>query len=372
MIKVAHRISSIPHKEPVKPMKIFKKMDVSQFINVLGDARAFNAGRLYEAARIYKKILTDKEIDITLTLAGAMVPAGLHGIFADMIKNNFIDAIYSTGANIFHDLHISLGHPFFKGDFREDDKELRKVGLERIYDVLVPAESLMAGDVFTYEYACPRIAKECQKHGPLSTAEFHYFLGKYADEYVKDDELKNNSILVQAYKSEVPIFCPSPGDSTIGMDLARYSAQNSDLPVNIDPNKDVLQTAALVYVSKKTAGIEIGGGAPKNFFMQTQPMIQEVLGLKKAGHDYFIQITTDSPQWGGLSGATPQEAISWGKLHTEARNVVVYCDATIAMPLIYGYALNEVEKREEKRLFSRINNAVEILKSDFKKGLSER
>lgn len=179
---------------------------------------------------------------------------------------------------------------------------------------------------------------------PLSTADFHYILGKAV---LEDTPSPHLSFVARAARHGVPVFVSSPGDSSIGMNLSYLKIQ--DKGITIDTDLDVLQTTAIVFNSEKNGVVSIGGGSPKIFYMQTQPTLAQILDINKGGHDYFIQITTDAPQWGGLSGATPTEAISWGKIRREEvkNHVVVYSDATIAMPILAGYVVSERKPRKK-------------------------
>ena len=161
-------------------------------------------------------------------------------------------------------------------------------------------------------------------------------------------------------KFNVPIFTPSPADSSIGMNLAKLKFEKKG--IIIDTDLDILQSTAIVNQSKKTGAIELGGGAPKNFYMQTQPMLSQILKKNKGGHNYFIQITSDAPHWGGLSGATPSEAVSWGKIKPNQlkNDVVVYCDVTIAAPILFSYILSKNIKRKPNNLFLKINDNLNI------------
>ena len=165
----------------------------------------------------------------------------------------------------------------------------------------------------------------------------------------------------------MPLYSPSPGDSYIGMYLALLLMLNNE--VVIDTDLDILETAAIVFSCKKTGAVELGGGAPKNFYMQTQPMLSQIMNIEKGGHDYFIQITSDAPHWGGLSGATPSEAISWKKIKpNDVKNdVVVYCDVSIAAPLIFSYILSRKHKRKLKRLYNKREEHLENLKDIYSK-----
>jgi len=356
---MAHR--GDPCSEKANPMSVSKGMTVRQFIDEMGKSHAFNAGRLYDAAKVYEKMLKDDCL-VVMTLAGAMVPAGLGRIIADMVRSNRVDVVCATGANIYHDVQAALGFPFYKGSWNVDDEALRKVRVDRIYDIYVREDDFVELDAFLIKSIFPSLSKSLRKDG-ASTAEFHFELGKALGEKVEG----RDSFIVQAAKRGVPVFCPSPGDSAIGMGICAYNYKNTKSQININIARDVMQFSALVYCSKKTGGIEVGGGAPKNYFMQTQIMLEQNLGLSKRGHDFFVQITTDAPHWGGLSGATPQEAVSWGKVKGHQKNYsVVYSDATIALPLMAAY-VSDLEKRDGRRLCLKLENCERKLLEAAKK-----
>ncbi len=188
----------------------------------------------------------------------------------------------------------------------------------------------------------------------MGSDEFHYRLGRYVHEREQRLGRQDSSVLAAAYRARVPVFTSSPGDSSIGMNIAAMALAGHGL--QFDVNRDVNQTAAIVYDAKQrglTSSVFIvGGGSPKNFALQTEPQIQEVLGLAEKGHDYFLQLTDARPDSGGLSGATPAEAVSWGKVDPRKLPdaVVCYGDSTISLPLITAYALEKVKPRKPKCL----------------------
>jgi deoxyhypusine synthase len=205
----------------------------------------------------------------------------------------------------------------------------------------------------------------------MGTDEFHYLLGKYVQEREVKLGLKETSVLSAAYQYGVPIFTSSPGDSSIGMNVAAMSLRDSKL--QFDVNRDVNQTAAIVYNAKSTkltsSVFILGGGSPKNFMLQTEPQIQEVMGIQERGHDYFLQCTDARPDTGGLSGATPSEAVSWGKVDPQTLPdcVVCYTDSTIALPLITAYALSKVAPRKPKRLYDKRDAMLETIRALYLK-----
>jgi deoxyhypusine synthase len=323
--------------------------------------QAYNAGRLNEAARLYAGRMLDPERDVTicLTIAGAMTPAGVGGAIITLMERGAIDFMVSTGANLYHDIHHALNFALHRGSFRLDDPELHEAGVIRIYDVLFRDEVLLDTDRFLREI----FATFPQR--PMSTAELHYLIGQKLLELGVAPE---QSVLAMAARWNVPIYTSSPGDSSIGMNLARNQLDGSAL--TIDPLYDVHETTAIVQAATRNGVIILGGGSPKNFYLQTQPQLWEVLGINKGGHDYFIQITQDAPHWGGLSGATPSEAVSWGKIKPEqlSDSVVVYADTTLAFPLLAAYAITRAEPRPRRELYARREEALRELRAAYARG----
>ncbi|MCF6155039.1 MAG: deoxyhypusine synthase [Candidatus Brocadia sp.] len=344
-------------KPQISPQVLKKGMTVKGLVDEYSRSGAFNAGRLAEACKLYCHMLNENAT-IGLTLSGAMTPTGMGGILISLIENGFVDFIISTGANLYHDLHFALNLPIHQGDFRVDDTELYEAGIERIYDIFITDDLLLKTDKFIQD-----VAKRISATKPISTADFHFILGKAVLEETPSPHL---SFVAQAARYGVPVFVSSPGDSSIGMNLSYLKIQ--DKGITIDTDLDVLQTTAIVFNSKKNGVVSIGGGSPKNFYMQTQPTLAQILDINKGGHDYFIQITTDAPQWGGLSGATPTEAISWGKIRKEEvkNHVVVYSDATIAMPILAGYAVSERKPRKKRYLYRDLPAQIAELKKQVK------
>ncbi len=330
----------------------------TDIINSYKASGAYNAGRLAEACAIYKQMITD-DATICLTIAGALTPTGMGRYIIPLIKNGLVDFIISTGANLYHDLHFALDLPVHQGDFRINDTELLKENIVRIYDIFLPEETLLKTDQFIQQ-----AIQKLQPTQPLSTTQLHYHLGAYALNHTKHPEY---SLLATAAKYHVPIFTPSPADSSIGMNLALEKTKTSSLV--IDTDLDILESTAYVYHSKKNGSVQLGGGAPKNFYMQTQPMLSQIMNFDRGGHDYFIQITADSPHWGGLSGATPSEAISWKKVKpSQVKNdVVVYADVTIAAPLLFSYILSNNYTRPHKKLFSKRTQMLTTLQDALDK-----
>jgi deoxyhypusine synthase len=335
--------------------------------------QAYNAARLNEACRLFVEKMLDPKRDVTIgiTLAGALTPAGMSGMIVSMMEKGFIDFIIATGANLYHDMHFALNFPLFKGTWQVDDAALYKHGIVRIYDIFLNANTLLKTDKFSQKIILDKNAPRT-KEG-ISSSEYHRYFG---EQLLKKSPNPDISILAQAAKFNIPIYTSSPGDSTMGMDLAVYTksinkelGRKGEVDLHINPNLDVKETAAIVMGAKENGAVILGGGSPKNFYMQTQPYLWECIGVEKGGHDYFIQITMDSPQWGGLSGATPSEAVSWGKINPdELKNtVVVYSDVTLAAPILFSYALEKAKPRKQKNLYLKRQELVYNLEKKSKK-----
>jgi len=337
----------------IDPLELHGAEAVADLIDRVYARSGFNARRLAEAAQLYSRILNE-DTTVCLTLAGAMTPIGMSGVINALIQAGFIDCIISTGANLYHDMHRPFGCPVMQGHFAVDDNELAESGVARIYDVFIgDEETLLATDRIILE-AVQRI----EHRGPLSTAQLHHALGREIARSARHPEW---SMLVTAAEHDVPIYTSSPGDSSIAMNLA--VPHLFDEPIHLDPLKDVIETAAIVRAATKNAVVVAGGGSPKNFYFQTQPTLHQIFYDKTpVGHDYVIQLTTDAPHWGGLSGATIAEARSWGKVQDAFRNnVIVYSCASLTLPLLAQYVLVRNRPRPPKRLFARVGEMTEAL-----------
>ena len=277
----------------------------------------------------------------------------------ELMERGLVDFMISTGANLYHDLHYALNFTLHRGSPFLDDRVLYEQGVIRIYDVLFPAKVLLDTDAFIREFL---IATELD--GPVSTAEFHYTLGEHL-RHVRPG-CEEYSVVASAAKYGVPIYTSSPGDSSIGMNVAFHELMHGGR-LMIDPNKDVNEICAIILAGDKNGCVILGGGSPKNFYLQGQPTLWEVYGIPKGGNDYFIQITTDQVVWGGLSGATPSEAVSWGKVNPGVLpdTVVTYADSTIAFPLFCEYACSHKNgRRKRKALVHKRDTLVAALKAE--------
>ena len=327
---------------------------------------AYNAARLKEGCQLFTEKMLEPDVTIGMSLSGALTPAGLGcSCIIPLIKAGFVDWIVSTGAILYHDLHFALNDRVHAGSFKFDDTDLRENDLVRIYDVVIPySDGLMTTDDLLREILMlPEFQKE------MGTTELHHLLGKYAAQWERKNRLKDVSVLAAAYRAGVPCFTSSPGDSTIGMNVAGVELRGSKLRVN--PSIDVNESTSYVLAAKRAGGksavVLWGGGSPKNFMLQTEPQIQEVLRIKEFGQDYFLQVTDARPDTGGLSGATPSEAVSWGKVDPERLPdaVVCYTDTTIAMPILTHYALAKHKPRKLRRLYDQRQKTLAALTREY-------
>jgi len=337
-------------------------------VDLVDDAfLAYNAGRLREACHLFTERMLTDDATVGMSITGALTPAGLGmSTVIPLIEAGFVDWIVSTGANLYHDAHFALGFSLHRGTPFADDTELRKHGVVRIYDIYVDYGALLRTDEFIREVSR---ADEFQR--PMSSAEYHYLLGGYLREREKALGLEHKSLLTVAHEHAVPLYTSSPGDSSIGMNVAEIALDGYKL--SYDVSADVNETAAIVLEAKRSGGksgvLIVGGGSPKNFVLQTEPQIQEVLGIEEVGHDYFLQITDARPDTGGLSGATPAEAVSWGKVDPDQLSdaVVCYLDSTVGLPILVSYALAKRKPRTPRRLFEKRDEYMERLKTAYHK-----
>ena len=347
----------------IDPPAVTPNMPLADAID--GVFLSYNGGRLREGCQLFVRKMLAENATVGLALSGALTPAGL-GIscLVPLIEAGFIDWIVSTGANIYHDTHFALGMEMHQSRPGLDDYALRENQVIRIYDIVFDYENMLGTDRF-YRTLCR--SEPFQK--TMGTAEFHNLAGKYLAAREDETGLKGKCLLAAAYRAGVPVFTSSPGDSSIGMNLAALQLEGSKLA--IDPLRDVNQTAAVVYAAKRSGGASgvliLGGGSPKNFCLQTEPTIQEVLGLEESGHDYFLQFTDARPDTGGLSGATPGEAMTWGKVDPDKLpdSVTCYVDSTVALPLLAAYSLSRRERRPLRRLMERMPELMKQLTDSY-------
>lgn len=349
----------------LNPLGIGKDISAADLVDQV--FLAYNGGRVREAAKLLAEKMLPNNGYIGMSLTGALTPAGLgKSCLIPLMKAGFVDWIVSTGANLYHDLHYALDMKLYAGSPFLDDVTLHRDGVIRIYDVLFDYNVLLDTDAFVRE-----VIQGPEFQRAMGTDEFHFLLGKYVSARSRKLGLKDSSVVAAAYECGIPVFTSSPGDSSIGMNVAAMSLRDSKL--RFDINRDVNQTAAIVYEAKstghKSSVFILGGGSPKNFMLQTEPQIQEVMGIAEKGHDYFLQCTDARPDTGGLSGATPAEAVSWGKVdpNTLPDCVVAYVDSTISLPLLTAYVLSRVKPRKLKRLYDRRDELLENVRREYLK-----
>jgi deoxyhypusine synthase len=372
---VPHRAPGSPglSKKPFlsgKPITYYRPTGSPQIKHLIDEGfQAFNAGRLSEACQIFseKMLAPSNDTTIGLTVAGALTPAGLGGCVIELMDRGLVDFVISTGANLYHDLHYALNFTLRRGSPFLDDVALYEEGVIRIYDVLFPATVLLETDAYIRDFLTRSGLNE-----PIATSEFHYRLG--LDLLERHPGCGEYSVLARAAQAGVPIYTSSPGDSSLGMNIA-YNELMHGSRLMIDPNRDVNEICAIVLAGTQNGCVILGGGSPKNFYLQAQPTLWEVYGIPKGGNDYFIQITTDQVVWGGLSGATPAEAVSWGKVNPGVLpdTVVAYVDSTIAFPLFCEYALASANsRRPRKELLHKRDALVAALLTEAKAAHEKR
>ena len=356
----------------VLPKPISKDDSVSKIID--NTMLAYNGGRIRAACGLLAKKYSQQDVTIGVGLAGALTPAGLGpSAIIPLMRHGFIDWMIATGANMYHDMHFAFNMPIYQGSHLTDDKVLREDGVVRIYDLLMDYD----GVLMKTDHILRKILTSPEFQKEMGTQEFYNKLGKILDQYEKDNKLHEVSVLAAAYRYGVPVFTSSPGDSTIGMNVAGLEVLSDNFKLRIDPSIDVNETTAIVLEAKRSGGksgvILIGGGSPKNFLLQTEPQIQEVLMIPEVGQDYFMQVTDARPDTGGLSGATPGEAVSWGKVDPNKLDdtVIIYSDATIVLPLITSYIMQNTEPKRLKRLYDRKGEMMANLKKAYFKNNDE-
>jgi deoxyhypusine synthase len=332
--------------EPIRPLDLEKISTISELLQAFSWT-SFQSRSLSRCAEIFENMLEDEErATVFLGLAGAMVPAGMKGVVSNMVDKNMVDVIVSTGANMYHDLVEALGEPHYIGTHTADDVILRKEGIDRIYDTYADESKFRMIDNLVRDYV-----EKFANNGVIGVSSrfFLHHLGEFIDVRGSNHD-KRLSIIWNCWKKGVPIFVPALSDSSLGLALTQHHIkylEHEMKPFIIDGIKDNYEILKIKRSSKKTGVIYIGGGVPKNYIQQTA-YLEDMFGIPDAGHDYGFQITTDSPHWGGLSGCTFKEALSWGKEKPQGEYETCYCDATIALPLIVKAVL-ERRKNKDKR-----------------------
>jgi len=301
--------------KPVESVKITKPMSVNELVKQMNSAGVLGAGRLGKAVNICEAMIKDKECRVFLGLAGPLVPGGMRDIIIDIIENNWVDVVVTTGATLTHDLGEALGYRHYQGDAHADDAELNKKGLDRVYESYMDNKIYEGMEDFIEENFDSLKEKE-------SIKDFLWELGRLT---------KKKSILKACFQKKIPVFCPALADSGIGLMVWGQLARGKNAKTKAF--EDLKEIMDIAWTSKKAGVIYFGGGVPKNY-------IQQAMQLCPKSASYGVQVTMDRPEPGGSSGAELREGISWGKMNPKAKFVDLICDATIAMPVIYA-ALKE-------------------------------
>lgn len=359
----------------ISPIAIDDNMTITRLVDEVFDGMGYNAKRLAEACHLFKSML-DENSTVCLTLAGAMTPVGMGGAIIKMMDKGFVDWIVTTGANTYHDLHFAYKLPVHQGNYCADDNELAENNVVRIYDVYIDMERTLIAQDKIIQTLTSKAVEDNKFPEKFSTAYYYKILGEGVLETAKDPE---RSFIANASKNKVPVFVPSFADSSVGMGtsylpiLAKGKTGSSELNprdfVDPSPTMDVLESAAIVHDSMihdiPRGALEVGGGVPKNFLQQTGPMISQIIGMECPGENYVIQVTVDRPDTGGLSGATINEGRSWGKIPKAGEgNVVPYLDATVGIPIIFAYALENCKPRKPKKLGDKLPDITrELIKA---------
>jgi deoxyhypusine synthase len=305
---------------PTRPFTVTTDASAASVLERM-EGTAFQGRQLGRAFLAWKAMLQDR-CSILMGMSGAMVPAGMRRLVVYLIQNRLIDCLVTTGANLFHDIHETLGYYHYQGSPMTDDVVLAENLIDRMYDVLADEEKFRQHDRWIGDFAA-----SLNQSRPYTTREFLYVLGSELAGHAKED-----GIVSAAAKAKVPLFCPAIGDSSIGIGIAenRHRGRNR---LMFDVVGDVLEITRLVAHSPDTGVLYFGGGTPKNFVQQTE-VVAIIMNTGKTGHKYAVQVVTDAPHWGGLSGCTFEEAQSWGKIAKDAVMVDCHCDSTIALPLL--------------------------------------
>ncbi len=343
------RGKNIPH------IKLEPKMGISDLVDVFASS-GYNGRQLGEAAKLYSKMI-EEDATICLTVSGAMTPVGFGGIFKTLIERGFVDWIITTGANVYHEDHFAWGLPVKQGHFEVDDMKLYDKEIVRIRDVFIKFyETLEAEDQIIQ-----KMFKDNLVDKSFTTAEFCNIMGKISKEKSKHPE---RSFLTAAYDNDVPVYISTLKDSSLAMNLAVHRLR--DKKYNLDFVREIIEQGAILYNSKKSGIVELGGGVPKNTAQQTGPLLDQILRRNDGGQDYVIQITDARPDTGGLSGATLQEGKSWGKVQDAHHDMItVYADSTIAFPILALYAISNQKPRKPKRLYKKLGQYYKKLSDDY-------
>ena len=341
--------NDIPH------ISIDSDTTITQLVDIFAKT-GYNAKQLGRAAHIWAEMIQN-DTTICLTMSGAMTPVGHGGIIKTLIERGMIDWIITTGANVYHEDHFAWDFPVRQGHYDVDDATLYEKEIVRIRDVYIKFyETLEAQDQIVQKTFKSRLVDT-----PFTTAEFCNEIGKTSSEFSPHPE---KSFVVSAQKHGVPLYISALKDSSLALNLAVHRLRGKNY--NLDFVREIIEQAAIVYTSKKSGIVELGGGVPKNAAQQTGPLLDQILRRNDGGQDYIIQVTDARPDTGGLSGATLQEGKSWGKVKDPNQGMAtVYADSTIAFPILALYVLSAQKARKPKRLYDRLDKMYEKLKNDY-------
>ncbi len=320
---------------PIEGVQIKDRMTVEDIVRQMGGT-AFQARNLGHAADVWRRMLADPTTTVFLGLAGAMVPAGMRSTICTALENHMVDVCVSTGANLYHDIHEALGGHHWQGDASADDRKLGRDMIDRIYDVYASEEAFQETD-----HAIAKISARMGERR-MTTRQYLDRLGRAVSSGKSRD-----GVVSTAAREGIPLFCPAIADSSLGISMVLARRELGRCP-RLDLVADIEEITEIVTRSESTGVIYVGGGTPKNYIQQTQ-VVAKLLGNDRGGHRYAIQITTDAPHWGGLSGCTLEESISWGKVSPRARMATVHSDATIAFPLLVAAVLGSAKSETWER-----------------------
>lgn len=325
--------------KPTTPVKVGPKTTVSQLLDSYREA-SFQARALGKCAAILEAMLTDRDRPtIFLGLAGSLIAAGMRQVIVDLIENGMVDVVVSTGAIISQDYYQVRGGRHYHGSIDADDRELRDLYIDRLYDTFMDEEKYWETDLAVSRFA------DTLAPGSLSSRAFLALLAEKAKK-------EKGSILGACARNGVPLFVPALNDSSIGIGLTEHYhrfRKAGKQPFAISSIRDNYELTQIVVHSPATAAIYVSGGVPKNYINDSIVM-SYIFGIDTGGHRYALQVTTDAPHWGGLGGSTLSEATSWGKVSKTATHEMAFVETSVALPLLYGYALQKGAAKKRKRL----------------------
>ena len=334
---------------PTTPVKLTRGTTVSQLLDAYRDA-SFQARALGKCAAVFEAMLRDRRRPtIFLGLAGSLIAAGMRQVIVDLIEKNMVDVVVSTGAIVSQDLYQVRGGRHYHGDVNADDKELRDLYIDRLYDTFIDEETYWQTDLAVSRFA-DSLIRQPGRHslGEGSTLSSRAFLALLAEKAKRD----KGSILGACARNGVPLFVPALNDSSIGIGLTEHyhrARGRGKTPVQISSIRDNYELTQIVVKSPATAAVYVSGGVPKNYINDSIVM-SYIFGLDTGGHRYALQITTDAPHWGGLGGSTLSEATSWGKVSKKAAHEMAFIETSVALPMLYGYALQKNAAKGRSRL----------------------